>query len=224
MSMKLTKEQVKEAVATIYGLLCSGKEDSEILDEMGIGVEEFEKLKAAMFDAKADEVRARPTEHTYVQYMIDQLRNLRDLDDMVGTFKTTKQYNAMVGAVRARSEILDKLIAKGQEFGLIHKMPDKKEIVAGVLIADLTNKELKTMITKELTNLNSMMRRYGDKSILDIEPGALHRGEALPAAVLKDSAPTPSGTVGKKATSKTVKANTAKRSAGRKVVKAKPKK
>jgi hypothetical protein len=221
--MKLTKEQVKEAVATIYGLLCSGKDDTEILDEMGIGVEEFEKLKAAMFDVKADEVRAKPTEHTYVQYMIDQMRNLSDLDDMIESFKTTKQYNAMVGAVRARSEILDKLIAKGQEFGLIHKMPDKKEIVAGILVADLTNKELKKMITRELTNLNGMMRRYGDRNIMDIEPGAIHRGEALPAAVLGDSSDTDSTTKKKKATSKTVKANTAKRTAGRKVVRSKSK-
>jgi hypothetical protein len=154
--------------------------------------------------------------------MIDQMKNLKDLDGMIESFKTTKQYNAMVGAVRARSEILDKLIEKGQEFGLVHKMPDRKEIVAGILVADLTNKELKQMITAELSNLNGMMKRYGDKTIMDMDPGVLHRGEALPAAVLKESA---GGTVVPKretSASKTVKANNAKRFAGRKVVKASP--
>lgn len=164
----------------MYGLACQGKLDAEIMDEMGVDAPTYSALKAAMFDAKADEIRSKPTEHVYVQYTIDQAQNIKDLTMMLEDFKSTKQYNAMVGAVRARAEIYNKLIEMGQSFGLIRKEPDKKEIIAGMFIADMTNRQLKTAITGELTDLNVLMRRYGDRSILDMKPGSLHRGPRLP--------------------------------------------
>ena len=113
---------------------------------MGLSADEFDELKVSMFDAKADEMRSRPDEHVYVEYLLNQSRNIRDLTDMIKEFKTSKQYGSMVGAVRARAEIYDKLIAKGQEFGLITKTPERKEIVAGVLVAELSNKNFRRLL------------------------------------------------------------------------------
>lgn len=180
LALTLTKTEVQEAIATMYGLACEGKLDTEIMEEMGLDAPTYSALKAAMFDAKADEIRGRPTEHVYVQYTIDQAQNIKDLTTMLEAFKTTKQFNAMVGAVRARAEIYNKLIEMGQSFGLIRKEPDKKEIIAGMFIADMTNRQLKTAITGELTDLNVLMRRYGDRTILDMKAGSLHRGPRLP--------------------------------------------
>jgi len=213
--MKLTKEQLQEVITTIYARMAEGKMDDEIMVETGLAAEDYRKLKAAMFDQKADEIRARPTEHTYIQYMIDQAQNVKALSDMIEEFKTTKQYNAMVGAIRARSEIYDKLIDKGQEFGLIHREPDKK-IVGGFVVADLSNKQLKTMITGELQVLDKLMRRYGDRNILDMVPGSLHRGPAMKEAT-NDSAVVVSNP--KETISKTSKSKNHRRSGGRKVVK-----
>lgn len=217
--MRLTKDQLTEAINTIYAYTVEGKLDNEIMAEMGLDPDDYKRLKAAMFDAKADEVRAKPTEHVYVQYMIDQTQNIKDLTAMITEFKSTKQYNAMVGAIRARSEILDKLIEKGQEFGLIHKEPNRNEIVAGVLVADLTNKQLKAAITTELKLLSDMTRRYGDINIMDLAPGQIHRGPGLPAATRDSALEAPSQ---KKAT-KSTKSKNHRRSAGRKVVKQKVK-
>ncbi len=205
--------QMTEAIGTIYTSMCEGKLDNEIMASMGLEPEEYKKLRAAMMDAKADEVRNQPTEHVYVEYMIKQAKNIADLTKMIDEFTTTKQYTALVGAIRIRAELYDKLIAKGQEFGLIHKEPDRKEIVAGVLVADLSNKQLKTAIVGELTNLNQLMSRYGDSKILDMAPGTLHHGPRLPPAAMADSAAL--GDRAKKPTSKTAKAKNAKRHAGR---------
>jgi len=183
---KLTKEQLREAVQHIYSSMVEGGTDADIAAEMGITAEEYQGLKAAMFDAKADEVRARPTEHTYVQYMIDQAQNVKDLTNMIADFKMSKQYNAMVGAVKVRSEIYDKLIKFGQDFGLIHKEAKKGELLVGHLIADMTNKQLKAAITGELSMLNGLVKKYGDKDIMDMDPGSLHHGPRLPPARIDD--------------------------------------
>jgi hypothetical protein len=177
---------MREAVLRIYGMLSAGEDESDILDEMGLTATEYEHLKAAMFSEKAEEVRSKPVEHVYVEYMIDQLKNIAALDDVISNYRETKQATAIVGAIRARSEIMDKLIARGQEFGLIKKVPNRNELVAGVVIANLTNKELKKEITGALGGLNEMMLKYGDSNIIDVTPGNIHRGKCLPAAVLND--------------------------------------
>lgn len=181
--MAFTKAEKQEAIVTIYSKLCRGKSDREIVADMGISAEEYEELKSAMFDAKADELRGTPEDHMYVRYMIEQNINLKDLTRMIKQFKTTKQYNAMVGAVRARSEILDKIIAKGQEFGLIKKTPSRKEIVAGVLVADMSNQALREGITHAIKNLDRLVREYGgEKDFLELpSPQDLHYGKTIDA-------------------------------------------
>lgn len=180
--MRMTKAELQEAIVTIYGLLARGKTDKQIMKRMGLAAEDYDALKAAMFDAKADELRTKPTEHVYVQYLLDQAENVRDLTSMVKEFHKTKQYNAMVGAVRVRAEIYDKLIARGQEFGLIRKTPERKEIVAGVLVAELSNDELKKAVVGELGMLDALTKRFGDGDLMALDlPAALHHGPALPA-------------------------------------------
>lgn len=182
--MKLTKDQLREAVLRIYGLLCTGVDEADVLDEMGITATEYEGLKAAMFEAKTQEVHSKPIEHVYIEYMIEQLRNISDLNDIIANYRKTKQATALVGAIRARSEITDKLITRGQEFGLIKKVANRNEIVAGLVIANLTNQELKKEITGGLNLLNEMIGKYGDRNIIDVTPGKVHRGRGLPEAVL----------------------------------------
>lgn len=177
--MKLTKDDLKEAIALIFERQADGKSDVEIMDEMGIGAEDYAALRATMLDKKADEIRLRPVEHVYVEYLIAQTQNIRDLTSMIGDFKVSRQYNAMVGAVRARSDILDKLIKTGQDLGLVKREAIKHQLAGGIIIADLTNVQLKEMITKELSDLEKMMRKYGDSSVIDMDPGALHYGESL---------------------------------------------
>lgn len=186
--MKLTKEQMKEAILRLYGLLCDGTDETDVLDEMGLNAEEYEKLKHRMFEVKSAELQSTPPEHFYIQYIIDQTKNIKDLTDIVDQFKDTRQPTALVGAIRVRAEILDKIIAKGQEFGILKKTPNRTEIVAGVAIAELSDGDLKKQILNSIGSLGTLLGKYGDKDILDVSPGILHSGPALPEAVLAGDA------------------------------------
>lgn len=186
--MRLTKKQLKEAIETIYAGLCDDRTDKDMMTAMGLSAEEFQDLKAQMFDKKADAIREKPNEHIFVEYLINQTGNIQALTDMIAEFKTSKQYNAMVGAVKARADIYDRLIAKGQEFGLIDKRPERKEIVAGLLVADLSNQQLKVEMTRALDGLNKLQKRFGDGDLLALPKAeSLHRGPALEAE--SESAP-----------------------------------
>lgn len=206
--MKLTKKELMEVAATLFSLISDGYDDSEIMSEMGLTALELTQLKAKMFDLKSEELRTKPIEHTYVEYMLNQLHNVHDLTVMIGEYKESKQANAIVGAVRARAEIYDKMLAKGQDCGLIKKVAERKEIVAGVLIGDLSNEQLRKMVVKELGGLKALAGKYGDTEFMALPaPIDLHHGPSL-----KDEMPTKKK---KKKKGKRVKAKTSKVSGGR---------
>lgn len=183
--MKLTKSEVEEVVVKIFTRLSEGLTDKEVMDEIGVSAEDYNQFKAAMFDAKAEEIRGRPIEHVYVEYLINQASNIKDLTDLV-IKKGSHQLNAMVGAVRVRAEIYDKIIKTGQEMGVIKRAPQQHEVIGGIIVADLTSEKLRALITNELRELGGLMKKYGDKGILDMEPGSLHYGPALPAKTSAD--------------------------------------
>lgn len=187
----LTKQELDDLSAVAYDALLSGMDMSELRDDLALDEDDFKAVLVHMYDAKAEEVRNRPTEHVYVQYIIDQCRNLGDLTKVISEFKTTRQHSAMVSAIKARSDIQDKIIERGQQFGIIAKAPEGGgQLVAGIVIAELTNTELKQAIMRELKEAQRFMTEYGDTNFIDVKVSEVHRGPALPPADLDEMHPT----------------------------------
>lgn len=165
-------------------------EASEVREDLALNEEDFRAVLVHMFDAKAEEVRNRPTEHVYVQYIIDQCKNIADLTKLIAEFKTTRQHSSMVSAIKARSDIQDKIIDRGQQFGVIASSPERPgQLVAGIVIAELTNEELKKTILRELKQAQKMMDDFGDVNFIDVPVTEIHRGPALPPAEMAELSP-----------------------------------
>lgn len=223
-ALKMTRETLNEFIVRLYELRCQGKTEEEILTDLGITADDLDTIQHAMLEKKADELRKKPTEHVYVEYMINQTQNIRTLDGMIGTFRETKQYNALVGAVRARSEILDKIIDKGQEFNVIRKPEATSKVVAGIVVSNLSSAELKKMALKMVGELSSAMKAHGERPIEELDVPPTHyalppasvtdeAGEDVPAEIVEPAPPRPAPA------SRTVKAATGKVHGGRRVVK-----
>ena len=174
--MAIQKRHLNDMVVRVYGMLSEGAIDTEIMDELGLTAEDYNEVKITMFDIKADELRKKPTEHVYIDYMIQQTANIRALSEMIQGFRTSNQHNALVGAVRARSEILDKIIKTGQEVGMIAREPEKHEILAGVAVSQLSSKDLKSRITGVVSELDGLVKQFGDGSLQEIEVTEIYSG------------------------------------------------
>jgi len=170
----LTADELEGACNRLWDLTTSGKTDDESRKALKLSHADFNELKRTMFEREMNRLGERTAEETYIQYTIDQIQNIRDLTDMIKNFKASKQYNAFVGAIKARAELNDKLLKMGQELGVIEKQPQKHEVVGGIVVTDLTSKQLKKMITNELSSLGEMMKRHGGGDIIDIKPGPSH--------------------------------------------------
>lgn len=155
--MKMEKRELVHAISVLFSALTSGYSDEEAANELGLDLEEIRRLKSEMLDFKAKELREKPIEHVYVEYMISQMANITDLTDMIKIYRgDPKSSNAAVGAIRTRSEIIDKIFNKGQDVGLIEKAPTKSESLFGILIADLTDSKLNDLMHQKVRELNEL--------------------------------------------------------------------
>jgi len=199
MILGLSGEGLREALAKALALLSSGVTDEMAAEQMGLSLAEFAKVKEELLAKEAERLRGQTTEEVYAGYVINQLACINDLLAVQKDFSGSKQASAVVGAIRARSEILDKIVTRGQEFGFVEKEPSRTHITGGLLVAEMSNTDLKQAIMKQAGQLDQLMEVAGkDCDLMELEPGPLHR-KALPEG------------------SKHLKANTVRRHGGRAV-------
>lgn len=181
-----SRSGLRRLLAELKANLADGKTDLEIAEEMfpdpkhGADVGAYNTLKRELYQQEKVDLHNKTTEEVFVDYVLRQEGCIRDLNQLIRD-DAGKVRNAAttVGAIRAKSEILDKIIERGQEFGILEKVPEKKQVVAGVMVAQMDNEALRTLITKELTGLQGLVQRYGDEDMLG-EKGVLDM-RALPA-------------------------------------------
>jgi hypothetical protein len=174
----LRKRDLLEAAATLYGLLLEGHTDKYAMEVLGYDSDTLKEIKTFLIDSKADEARGKSREHAFIEYSIEQRRNIHDLDALITNLDQKQQYNAVVGAIRLRSEITDKIVTRGQEFGLILKQAERREIVGGIVITELSSEDLKKRILAQSKMLDDAMSKYGEKDFKALPAGALHYGES----------------------------------------------
>ena len=178
---KWSASEIRMKIAELRSHLSADKSDLSICEEMSIDLNDFANLKNEMYRVEKIDLHGKSTDEVYVDYVLVQKGCIRDLNGAMEMFKATKQLNALVGAIRARSDIYDKIIQRGQEFGVLEKVPEKKMVIGGLLVAGLDNKELRAHIAKELNSLSEITKKYGDT---DITGAPISMGAAAAAGVV----------------------------------------
>lgn len=187
MPFALKGDELRAATAKLRSYLAIGKPEEEIATEMAISWNDYLDLKRQLYKFESERLQGRTTEEVYTDYVLAQERNIHDLTKIIEQETIEEDADGIpqkvykvpttsvtVGAIKARSEIYDKLIAKGQEFGFIAKKPVETQ-VSGTVLHRLALPDLRRTIMDELKALDSMSRKLGfEKSILDLDPGAIH--------------------------------------------------
>ena len=187
---RLTKAELAEAAKSLFADLVSGEDPQEIADVMGWDAETFATVQKAMLVSRAEEVRAKPADHVYIEYMIDQKRNINDLTDLINNLDKKRQYNAVVGSIRLRAELTDRILERGFDFGILKRAEsgggglgqgNTFNIIAGVDVSAMTTPQLRDAITGQLNELHGHIEAFGDGvDITKLATGTLHYGDRAP--------------------------------------------
>jgi hypothetical protein len=155
-------------VAAIKERLIDGDSDMAIAEDLSLGKAEYRRLKQKVYDQEADGFVGKSAEEQYVDYCLGQRKCLKELDDMIEHFSDTKQYNAMVGAVRAKSQIMDSMHKTGVSMGIVKQETSHDREVGGIRLSDLNNKELRDQLANELRGLQHIIDKFGDKPMAEV--------------------------------------------------------
>lgn len=170
----LSRAELLEVAVTIEARILAGDSRDEIMDAIGYTTEQYNEARRFMLDQKVEDLRGKSREHQYVEYVLEQRGVIRTLDKLAKDLDTKSQYNAVVGALRLRSELLDKIIDRGVNFGLIKKEPDRKEIIAGVIMADMSTGDLKKAILDHGKSSRELLEKFGESSFMELPEKPLH--------------------------------------------------
>ena len=157
---------LRSKLAQIKADVALGKPDLQIADELGVSANAYNHLKKELQRQETAALYNQSTEDVYLEYVWRQNKCVEDLQDMINDFQATKQYNAIVGAVRAKSDIIDRILKTGQDMGILEKAPERKMILHGVAIANMDNSNLRKLIAEELEGLAAIVSKYGDRNLM----------------------------------------------------------
>ena len=184
---KLAKAEKLELAGEIHRMMLEGTSEAEIMDELEISTEVFNIARKFLLAGIGDRQMSMSREERYAEYLIAQQTNVRDLGELIENLNNKSQFNALVGALRLRSDIAERVITTGQLLGVVEKDPDRKEVViAGVALSDMEDKDLKKGVVKAFAGLKNLMSKYGDgQNIMELpEPKQLHYGATAVEAVV----------------------------------------
>jgi hypothetical protein len=174
--MASEKKDERHQIAKLRALLVEGIAPEDVRRRLGnVEWREVQDLQRKLLEEDAEVIRHKPTEHTYAEYCIEQRRNMRDLDRVIKDYEKNQNISGYVSAIRARAELLDRVIKVGQDFGLIERLAEGKGYAAGEAIKGMSNPQLRQHIYNEITVFNQMTVKFGgEQGIKDLEPGPLY--------------------------------------------------
>jgi hypothetical protein len=173
-------------IARLRVLVGEGLTPDEMIERTGWDEDKLVEVREELFAQEEINVVGRRTEDVYVDYVVKTRANIRLLDEILEDLRMTKQGSAMVGAVKAKQDLFDRVLNRGQEFGFIEKRPERSQI--GILVAKLDDAALGELLIGEITSLRSMMTVSGSTPFLEV----VEEGKALPLPSQRKSKVEPS--------------------------------
>lgn len=179
-------EVINEILTNLRVHIGLGKDDGQILEDMDATPSELRNFKEMLFRNDSHKLNGRPAEEVFLEYQWQMTAVVKELDVITDKAKKDNQFNPAVSAQKAKAKIIDDVMNRGQEMGVITRAAKRTEVVGGILVGHLDAKELRDAITTAARGVSAMLSRYSDvpmselsiADVYDVEPVVI---KAIPA-------------------------------------------
>ena len=154
-------------LAKVLSLMTLAYTAEDIADELPAPLDQVREMMAQVLADEEVRVVGRRREEVFADYTIRTRGMIRQLDELLVELRSSRQGNAAVGAVVAKHKLMDKVIERGQDFGLIERKPAQHAII----VAKLDDRELGEMVAAELTAMRGLLAS-GGTHFLEVKPAA----------------------------------------------------
>lgn len=145
-----------------------GQTRDEIISELGITSNTYDILHTKYFTQAEKEQEGKSPLRIFSEYVTSQEELIRTLWKFTDNSSKDKEYRnaqAFVAAVRAQSDIRDRIIKTGQELGVIVKTPEKILVIDGADARDMDTAELRHQAIAKLRKVEKMLEESKKKKV-----------------------------------------------------------
>lgn len=147
-----------------------GESDDEIMGSTKWTRDYLEDVRAAVIAEAVTSIHGKGREDIYAEYLIRSTDNIRQLSDVTEIAQREDgDLRVAVGAIKAKQDILRESITVGQDLGFIPRKPQQTQI--SVLVAGMSNTDLKAMLATEVAETQRLVGRHGTTRFLALEAG-----------------------------------------------------
>lgn len=172
-------------IEMLRACLAEGMSRGEIARTMNLSRTELSALERKLMTDDAYPFLSVPAPHRYYTFVLQQEQCIRDLDFYIDAayenvrswremlreippddehtrrqmIKEFPNYQAAIAAVRAKSDILERVVKVGQDMGVIEKRPKEMRVSGQLNLAALPTEVLKEELQKKLDQLQNIVER-----------------------------------------------------------------
>jgi hypothetical protein len=162
---QFTEKQTRDLAIKVRKLLESGFDDQEIANKLDLSEIKYKNIKSKMYELGTIDLSNKSAEDQYQDYVIRQEAIMSELDEIAK--KNSKNDNASVGAIQAKSKIIDQIYNVGMKVGCIKQETTYDKEIAGIQVSDLSNNELRQFILDQIKELQDTVTKYGDNRMAE---------------------------------------------------------
>jgi len=129
-----------------------------ILQETGWSLQQFMAVERYVQDEDLRLTKEADPRQVFAQYRLQQLQAAQELEDLAEIFRSSRQFTALVSAVKTRSEILDKVIKTGQELGILKRAAREVNVNAKVDFRAMSVNELRVHLQSEMSEVRDLLQ------------------------------------------------------------------
>lgn len=170
MSSRRTKREIRRLKAELRGLLSGNSSDAECCEALGVNMTSLRLLKRELLADELDAVINDSPEEVWAKYRLRMDGCIDDLDDIISKGSDPKVrggLSAATMAVKAKASIIDNVLKRGQDLGVVHKEPEKKVIIAGMTVTSASLDELRDLVDSRRAKLTDMVDRVAPAGLVD---------------------------------------------------------
>lgn len=184
--------------ADVRARIAAGMNDDDIRSELDLTHAELEDLKRVVIEEDLFQVRHRSPEQVYVEYRTRMMRIAGDLLDVSVEARDARQFNAAMGALKAEATVIDKMIDRGQDLGVLPRAARQNThtVTGGLVIGSMTDRELSDRLRDQAQERKRLKAEYGDAPFAELpepsiypDPDILDAPPPEPVQVQAPSAP-----------------------------------
>jgi hypothetical protein len=150
-------------------MMSLGWDDDTMCIEFGVSPAKLAQYKRSIISKEQATLSHRPPAELYIEHRLMVMDDIHALAEIGEKAASSKQFAAATNARRARAQLLDKLFDRGQEAGVIPRAAKRHEVVGGILVAQLSERELLEHISATARETKALVARFGGKGFLDVE-------------------------------------------------------